>query len=46
LRRGLFLKDLFVSASRRREGVGRALMRASARLVLDAGGGRLGSGLN
>lgn len=41
LRPGLFLKDLFVTASRRGGGVGRALLRAAARLALERGMGRL-----
>lgn len=41
LRRGLFLKDLYVTAARRGEGVGSALVRAAARFALARGGGRL-----
>lgn len=41
LRRGLFLKDLYVASERRRAGVGLALMRAAARLAVDTGCNRL-----
>ena len=41
LRRGLFLKDLFVTASRRGEGIGVALMRAAARHSIATGASRL-----
>ncbi len=41
LRRGLFLKDLFVTASRRGEGIGAALMRTAARFAVDGGWGRI-----
>ena len=41
LRRGLFLKDLFVTASRRGEGIGAALMQAAARHAVATGASRL-----
>lgn len=41
LRRGLFLKDLFVTASRRSEGIGAVLMRAAARHGVATGASRL-----
>lgn len=41
LRRGLFLKELFVTASRRGQGIGAALMRAAARLTIEGGWGRI-----
>ena len=41
LRRGLFLKDLFVTASRRGEGIGAALMQAAARHGVATGASRL-----
>jgi GNAT superfamily N-acetyltransferase len=37
LRRSLYIRDLFVSARTRRRGVGRALVRASAQLVVEHG---------
>ena len=41
LRHGLFLKDLFVTVSRRGEGIGAALMRAAARHGVAIGASRL-----
>lgn len=41
LRRGLFLKELYVAASARRQGVGSALLRALARLAVEEGFGRV-----
>lgn len=41
LRRGLFLKELFVTASRRGQGIGRGLMRAAAQLATENGMGRI-----
>lgn len=41
LRRGLFLKELFVTASRRGRGIGSALMRAAARMAVETDAGRI-----
>lgn len=41
LRRGLFLKELFVTASHRGRGIGGALMRAAARLAVESDAGRI-----
>jgi len=41
LRRGLFLKELFVTASRRGQGIGGALIQAAARLAVESGAGRI-----
>jgi GNAT superfamily N-acetyltransferase len=41
LRKGLFLKELFVDADRRGEGIGRALMGAVARFAIERGYGRI-----
>lgn len=41
LRRGLFLKELFVSSSTRGRGTGRALMAACAAAAVDGGYGRI-----
>lgn len=37
LRQSLYIRDLFVSAATRRRGVGRSLVRAAARLVVEGG---------
>jgi GNAT superfamily N-acetyltransferase len=37
LRRSLYIRDLFVSATTRRRGIGRALVRAAAQLVVEGG---------
>ncbi|WP_293855376.1 GNAT family N-acetyltransferase [uncultured Alsobacter sp.] len=41
LRKGLFLKELYVDADRRGEGIGKALMQAIARVAAQEGFGRV-----